>query len=678
MGCGNDKPMIKYNNYAGEEYQVKNGSGPFVIGTYDEYLKNREKYKNETMIENLNNTFKKYANENCFAYRKSLNENDFEEKYTYLTYGQVSQYADNLARNLKDLGLVAKRTYDFEGDHKIIGIFSRNCSEWMITDVACQRDSTSSVTFYNTLGDKSFDHIFEQTNVSTVCVSNDGIKNLIKYYKEFNFQSLKNVILYDLTLYTDEKMFKQLEETGLKIYSFKSLIEDKNSKTELVISKPETLLTLCYTSGTTSLPKGVKITQNMMFCDSDSIEDSGLFLCKNDTHLSYLPLAHIMERLVILTMMYKGGLSCFIASGDVKKYLATDISFSRPTVLITVPRVLTLFHQVITGEFAKLTGCKKTMVDRAMKAKTANYLESGQLSHSLYDSLVFSKIRNKFGGRVRCFITGSAPLPADVARDMKIFFSCPILEGYGMTETCGASTVSHMLDPFNLGHGVIRNCEIKLADRLEMKYHSKTELDGELSPTGEICVRGLTITKGYFLEKEKTLELFDEDGWLRTGDVGRILPGNKALKIIDRVKEIFKLSQGEYIAPSKLESVYVKNNLTLQLCIYGDSFKSSLICIICPNKVTVAKFLIEKGIMKENDDVTEYYSRKELQDEFKSIFDALAKEANFNPLERPSKFIFSKTDFSVDNELITPTMKLCRNKIAEFFKEEINAAYKDK
>lgn len=677
MGCGNDKPNIRYN-YLADQNQVSNGSGPFVFSTYDEFLKNQEKYKNQTMIENLNNTFKKYSSNNCFGYRKSINENDFEEKYTYLTYGEISEYAYNFARNVKDLGLATKKSYSFEGEHKIMGIFSRNCAEWLITDIGLQRDSTTSVTFYNTLGDKSFDHIFEQTNVATVCVSNDGIKNLIKYYKEFKFESLKNVILYDLTLYSNESMFKQLEETGLKIYSFKSLIENKNSKAELEISKPNSLLTLCYTSGTTSLPKGVKITQNMMFCDSDCIEDSGLFLNTDDTHLSYLPLAHIMERLIILTMMYKGGLSCFIASGDVKKYLATDISFSRPTILVTVPRVLTLFHQVITGEFAKLTGCKKTMVDRGIKAKTANYIESGQLTHSFYDNLVFNKIRNKFGGRVKVFITGSAPLPLEVARDMKIFFSCPILEGYGMTETCGATTVSHMQDPFNTGHGVIKNCEIKLADRIEMKYHSKTELDGELSPTGEICVRGLTITKGYFLEKEKTEELFDSEGWLKTGDVGRILPGNKALKVIDRVKEIFKLSQGEYIAPSKLESVYVKNSLTLQLCVYGDSFKSSLICIVCPNKVTVAKFLMEKGIMKENDDVTEFYNRKELQDEFKTIFDALAKEANFNPLEKPTKFIFSKTDFSVDNELVTPTMKLCRNKIAEFFKDEIKAAYNEK
>jgi long-chain acyl-CoA synthetase len=268
----------------------------------------------------------------------------------------------------------------------------------------------------------------------------------------------------------------------------------------------------------------------------------------------------------------------------------------------------------------------------------------------------------------------------EVANDMKIFFSAPIIEAYGMTEMSGALTVTDFKDNENgMAGGVIRTLQLKLLDRKEMNYHSKTELDGQLAPTGEICCRGLNVFKGYFLDEEKTNDAFDKDGWLKSGDVGRIMPNNKGLKIIDRVKELFKLSQGEYIAPSKLENVYVKNKYIIQICIYGNSYESYLIAIICPNRVEVKKFLIESGKLKENEDnVEDFYNDKDLHAEIKKTFDALAKTNNFNSLEKPLKYLLGKTEFSIQNEMMTPTMKLCRNKIESFYKDEINKLYAQK
>lgn len=320
------------------------------------------------------------------------------------------------------------------------------------------------------------------------------------------------------------------------------------------------------------------------------------------------------------------------------------------------------------------------MLDRAYAAKKANFESTGTLSHGLYDKLVFSKVRAKFGGRIKFFITGSAPLPMEVANDMKIFFSAPIIEAYGMTEMSGALTVTDFFDTENgMAGGVIRTLQMKLLDRKEMNYHSKTELDGNISPTGEICCRGLNVFKGYFLDEEKTREAFDKDGWLKSGDVGRIVPHNKGLKIIDRVKELFKLSQGEYIAPSKLENAYVKNKFIMQICIYGNSYQSYLIAIICPNRVEVKKFLQESGKIKENEDnVEDFYEDKDLHAEIKKTFDQLAKSNNFNSLEKPMKYLLGKTDFTVQNEMITPTMKLCRNKIENFYKAELDKLYSQK
>lgn len=680
MGCTNERQGFTYN-VPTEKNQISDGTGPFVNSNNQDFEKQIELYKNNTWVEKLNSVIEENSERNCLGYRKHKGTVDtFEDTHSYITYRQLSDLANNFARNVKDAGLVTKRKYGFEGEHSIMGIFARNCTDWIITDLACQRDSVTSVTFYNTLGDKAFDHIFEQTECTTICVSNDAIDNLVNYYKQFKFKSLKNVIIYDYTLYADESMFKKIEDVGLKAISFSELIKNKGSKTELVISKPNTLFTLCYTSGTTSLPKGVKLTQNNFFAGFFSISDSNAPLNNESVHVSFLPLAHIMERLCIHLLLGSGGLSCFIAAADVKKYLAEDIALTRPTVLVAVPRVLTLFHQKITAEFSKLTGCKKTMIDRAYAAKKANFESTGTLTHGLYDKLVFSKIRAKFGGRIKYFITGSAPLPMEVANDMKIFFSAPIVEAYGMTEMSGALTVTDFNDTENgMAGGVIRTLQMKLLDRKEMNYHSKTELDGQLSPTGEICCRGLNVFKGYFLDEEKTNEAFDKDGWLKSGDVGRIVGHNKGLKIIDRVKELFKLSQGEYIAPSKLENVYVKNKYIIQLCIYGNSYESYLIAIICPNRVEVKKFLIESGKMKENEDnVEDFYADKDLHAEIKKTFDALAKTNNFNSLEKPLKYLLGKTEFTIQNEMITPTMKLCRNKIENFYKDEINKLYAQK
>jgi len=680
MGCTNERTEFNYNSLADDkDLLVSDGIGPFYNSNYKNYKEIVEKYKDNTWIDVINASMKKHSNKNGYGYRKNAALTEFEGHHTYVTFGQVNEWAENFAQNSRIYNLVEEKEYGFEGKMKILGLFSRNCLDWLITDVACQKDSVTSVTFYSTLGDKSFDHIFSQTECKTVCVSNCALDNLLKFHKEFNFKSLQNVVIFDYSIYADEAMFQKVRDAGLNPISFKDLIKKPEKTTDLVISKPNTVLTICYTSGTTSLPKGAKITQNNLFAASYAIPDSFAEINENSVHISFLPLAHIMERLCIHLLLGASGLTCFIASGDVKKHLAEDISLTRPTVLVAVPRVLTLFHQIITGQFKKLTGCAKSMVDRAYATKLANFKSTGTLHHGLYDKLVFSKVRNKFGGRLRYFISGSAPLPMEVANDMKLFFSAPIIEAYGMTEITGALTVTNFYDTANgMAGGVIRTCEVKLADRKEMNYHKGTELDGKPAPTGEVCCRGLSVFTGYFLEETKTKETFDEYGWLKTGDVGMIMPNNKGLKIIDRVKELFKLCQGEYIAPSKLENVYIKNKYLTQVCIYGNSFQSYVLAIICPNKAEIAKFLVSAGKIKEGEDPESFYKDKDLHAELKKSFDELAKSNKFSSLEKPQKFIISPLEFSITNELITPTMKLVRNKIQNYFQKEIDDLYASK
>ena len=188
------------------------------------------------------------------------------------------------------------------------------------------------------------------------------------------------------------------------------------------------------------------------------------------------------------------------------------------------------------------------------------------------------------GGRVRKCVTASAPISKDILDFMKIAFCCPVIEAYGQTELGGASNWTDIRDA-STGHvgGVLPSFYMKLQDVPEMDYRSTDIIEGVPYPRGEICFKGSPCFAGYFKEPEKTAETIDSDGWLHTGDIGVILPGG-ALKIIDRKKNIFKLSQGEYIAAEKLEILYSKSPLIKQIFVYGDSLQSNLVTIIVPEK----------------------------------------------------------------------------------------------
>jgi long-chain acyl-CoA synthetase len=358
--------------------------------------------------------------------------------------------------------------------------------------------------------------------------------------------------------------------------------------------------------------------------------------------------------------------------------LREDISILRPTFLVAVPRVLDTFRKLIFDKISKLpAGYKKNLVENAIKAKKENLQSSGKISHWWYDFIVFKKIRQEFGGRLEVFITGSAPMSKDLADDIKILFSVPILEAYGMTECAGAAVVTRSRDLTNTNAGgCLSTTKIKLIDVPEMRYGSHTTLDGNPSPTGEICIGGPCNFKGYYKNPEETAKAIDSDGWIHTGDVGRILPDCQGLKIIDRVKEIFKLSQGEYIAPSKLESIYSKSKYVMQICVYGNSTKNNIVALIVPNAPNLKEFVQSQGKWKEDSKVEEFYYDLDVKSEVKKDLDNLANINSFNALEKIPQFTILTREFTIDNGCLTPTLKLVRRKVADEFKDELDALYK--
>ena len=221
-----------------------------------------------------------------------------------------------------------------------------------------------------------------------------------------------------------------------------------------------------------------------------------------------------------------------------------------------------------------------------------------QATHFVYDKLIFKGVAAQVGlDRVRWFLSGSAPLADDISQFFKVVFSAPVMNGYGMTETCGGTCCSSDGDVFSIGSaGACVNClELKLADVPEKNYYTKdteehlTKPDGtketvKILGHGEICIRGPGLFKGYYKEDELTKQSFDKDGWFHTGDIGFIREDNGGLQIIDRIKNLFKLAQGEYIAVEKIENIYLLNSLVEQIFVYGNSYQSYIVAIVVPSK----------------------------------------------------------------------------------------------
>ena len=230
---------------------------------------------------------------------------------------------------------------------------------------------------------------------------------------------------------------------------------------------------------------------------------------------------------------------------------------------------------LIKGRIDKAPGCEGWLARHGLAVKLDTVDKTGWMFHACYDALVFKKIAAILGGKVRCMVTGGAPMEKNVINFIKVVFSTPVVEGYGLTETVAGTSSTDIYDPVP-GHvgGPKYAVKIRLKDLPEMQYLS-TDTP---YPRGEICITGPTVFNGYYKRPEKTAEAFDEEGWFLTGDVGMVYP-NGSIKIIDRSKNIFKTSQGEYIAPEKIEGLMTLNKFVAMSFVYGNSYKDCIVAV---------------------------------------------------------------------------------------------------
>jgi long-chain acyl-CoA synthetase len=352
--------------------------------------------------------------------------------------------------------------------------------------------------------------------------------------------------------------------------------------------------------------------------------------------------------------------------GDPIKMVQDDLPLLRPTLFPSVPRLYNRIYGRIQDRLKEATGIKKGLLNWGFNSKMNNLKATGAVTSGCWDKIVFNKIKAMLGGRVRIMATGSAPLAGEVIDFLKVCFCADLLEGYGLTETCAGSCAQYPGDPLsgNVG-GPVANVKVKLRDIPEMNY-----LTTNNPPQGEICFWGPSVMKGYFKNPEKTAEAFDGE-WFRTGDVGEVAASG-AIRIIDRAKNIFKLSQGEYIAPEKLENVYVQSTYILQAWIHGDSFHDFVIlfAVVDPPKIEA---LMKKFDIKGSP--SDALEDKRVTDEVMKDVYALAAENKFNSLEKPKQIKLLLDPFTVESDILTPTFKLKRNVAKDMFNDTIKDLY---
>lgn len=673
------------------------GNSQFT-GIYNLSCENEDKQENESHIyrnphnpdfalqykhDNLQSLFSEYFKSTgdkwpVFSLRKRDKDDNPTKETFSISLGKLRKEVRNFGRGLLELDL-CKRRQEFKNYNlRFLGVYAQNSFRYVVQDLSCIFYDFVSIPIYNSLGEDAVAYMFQNTNLDCLCLLSNHMDQILNLKKGGRVPELKTFIIMDDQPKDIEDKVKAAEAEGLKVLMWQDVLE-AGSKSEIKKWSPvgpDSIYCFSYTSGTTGNPKAAMLSHRNLASCIQGMTAEGV-IRQGDRHLSYLPMAHVFERIFYLTFILNRCKICLF-SGDVRQ-LKDDLAIFKPTLFASVPRIYNKFYDKIMEGIKGMEGTwKGNLINKAIKAKLENLETKKKVTHFCYDRLVFNKMKAILGGEVRLMITGSAPISKKVASFMQIAMCCSMTEGYGQTEGLGGQFGQKMND-YLVGHvgGVVRHLEFKLVDVPEMDYTHK-DVDPEtglVTPRGEIWCRGPSIIPDYYKDEDKFLDTTTEDGWLKSGDIGMILPPQNRMVIIDRKKNIFKLSQGEYVAPEKIESeLRTCSPLITDTYIYGNSLKSCLIAIVTiepGNQRKLADHLqVAKGVADED--------LKTDADLKKAILDMLNKkgrEVGFKGFEIPKGLLISSQTLEELN-LITPSFKMKRKPIENHFKAELEAIYK--
>jgi long-chain acyl-CoA synthetase len=520
-------------------------------------------------------------------------------KYEYMSFTEYEQLVLKIGCGFRKLGMKA-------GDR--VHIFAATHPHWLATAHGAGSQSMPIVTAYDTLGEEGLKHSLLQTNAKAIFLDPHLLTTLIKPLQEA--KDIQHVIYNDDDASTSKRDPKLVEEDvkklkdahpNLTVTAFSEFVKmGEENKVDPVPPKPEDLCCIMYTSGSTGAPKGVLLTHKNVVAAIAGVDVIvGPYIGPGDGLLTYLPLAHILEYVFESACIFWGGSMGYghprTLTDTNLRNSAGDIAEFKPTILVGVPAVWETVKKGIIGKVGKMNPVTRNLFWGALSAKSfmmsnAGYLPLSGLGTSIVDTVVFKKIQEATGGRLRICMNGGGP----IAKDTQHFISmciAPMISGYGLTET---SAMGALMDPLAwtdtaLGE-IPGSIEIKLVDFPDAGYHSTNK-----PPQGEIWIRGASVTSGYLNLEKETKESFTDDGWFKTGDIGEFDSAGQ-LRIIDRKKNLVKMAHGEYIALEKLESVYRSTPVVGNICVIADPSKNKPIAIVVPAEPALKQIASDAGV----------------------------------------------------------------------------------
>ncbi|KAK7264344.1 hypothetical protein RJT34_31951 [Clitoria ternatea] len=579
--------------------------------------------------------------------------------YKWMTYKEAYDAAIRMGSSMRGRGVNP-------GDR--CGIYGSNCPEWIITMEACNSYGVINVPLYDSLGPNAVEFIINLAEISIAFVQDNKIPSVLSCLDRCS--TLKTIVSFGNVSTTQKK---EAEELGASCISWGEFLELGNLDLDLPLKYKTNICTIMYTSGTTGEPKGVIIKNEAFMAEVLSIDQILLLTDKvateDDVYFSFLPLAHVYDQIIETYCIYKGS-SIGFWQGDIR-FLMEDVQALKPTIFCGVPRVYDRVYAGINSKISSGGALRSTLFQYAYNYKLG-YLEKGlpqDKAAPLFDRLVFDKIKQALGGRVRLLLSGAAPLPSHVEEFLRVTFGATLSQGYGLTESCGGcfSAIGNVFSMLGTVGVPMTTIEARLESVPEMGYDALSN-----EARGEICLRGNTLFSGYHKRQDLTEEVL-VDGWFHTGDIGEWQP-NGAMKIIDRKKNIFKLSQGEYVAVENIESKYLRCPLITSIWVYGNSFESFLVAVVVPEKKAIEDWAVKHDLTDDFKSLCENVkARKYILDELNNT----GKKHQLRGFELLKAVHLEPIPFDMERDLITPTFKLRRPQLIKQYKDRIDQLYKE-
>ena len=587
--------------------------------------------KFRTLVDVYENSIKTYPNNDLFGTKTN-------GVWVWTTYLEFGKQVDAARAGLAGLGL--KR-----GDK--VAIISNNRVEWAVLAYACYGLGAAFVPMYEAQTPKDWEFIVNDCSARLLIVATDAICEKVKPFLK-GMPSLEHILSLD-------DATKEGAKEGGSVVGYKTLLATKNKVPSL---HPDTndVASLIYTSGTTGNPKGVKLSHGNLASNISAIHE--VFpMAASDRSLSFLPWAHVFGQTCELHALFSMGASMALAESVDK--IIPNLAETQPTLLISVPRIFNKIYAGVQKTISEKPGLIQGMVKTALRARAKQRnkeeLELGEgLVLALTDKLVFSKVRARFGGRLRYAFSGGAAISKDIAEFID-GLGITVYEGYGLSETspivCGNYPGAHKIG--SVGK-VIPGIKV------------------EISPEHEILVRGPNVMLGYHNRPEENAAVFTEDGAFRTGDMGRI-DDEGFIYITGRIKEQYKLENGKYVVPTPLEEQLKLSPYLLNAMVYGDN-RPYNVALLVANVAAVRDWGKDNGVSEPDDE--KLLANPKVRGLFTS---QLAKYGEqFKGFEAVKDFALVAEDFTAENGMLTPSLKVKRRAVLAKWQGAIDALYTKK